>query len=364
MKIIQLIYSLCSGGAERFVVSLSNQLAEMGHDVTVCMLLSSGNDKYIFNRQFMRPDVHFHSMGFEPGFSLRKVRALEQYVLSVNPDVVHCHLNVIPYVFRLSLISRDIRFVHTLHNVAEKASGKDWQRVINRFFYSKGYIVPVTISEQCQLSYMKFYDLPAPARIDNGCEKPCRSALFETVRSEVSSYKRDNATPVFIHVARYHEQKNQAMLIDAFNELNKKGTDFILLVLGDGFDQGAGAELKAKACEKIHFLGLKDNVADYLLCADAFCLTSTYEGLPISLLEAVACGVVPVCTNVGGIPDVIENGVTGYLCPVNTDAYVACLERFISERLSGTNLKDYFERNFSISSCAMKYLEVYEEVSR
>ena len=147
MKIIQLLYSLSSGGAERFVVSLSNQLAEMGHDVTVCMLLSSGNDKYIFNRQFMRPDVHFHSMGFEPGFSLRKVRALEQYVLSVNPDVVHCHLNVIPYVFRLSLISRDIRFVHTLHSVAENASGKDWQRVINRFFYSKGYIVPVLITD-------------------------------------------------------------------------------------------------------------------------------------------------------------------------------------------------------------------------
>ena len=78
MKIIQLIYSLCSGGAERFVVSLSNQLAEMGHDVTVCMLLSSGNEKYMFNRQFMRPEVHFHSMDFEPGFSLRKVRALEQ----------------------------------------------------------------------------------------------------------------------------------------------------------------------------------------------------------------------------------------------------------------------------------------------
>lgn len=360
MKIIQLIYSLCSGGAERFVVSLSNQLAEMGHDVTICMLLSSDDEKYIFNRQFMRPEVHFHSLGFEPGFSLRKVRSTEKYIAVQNPDVVHCHLNVIPYVFRLSLINRNIRFVHTLHSVAENASGKNWQRVINRFFYSKEYIVPVTISEQCQLSYIRFYDLPAPVRIDNGCEKPCKTALFETVRSEVSSYKRNDSTPIFIHVARYHEQKNQAMLIDAFNELNNKGTDFVLLVLGDGFDQGAGAELRAKACEKIHFLGLKNNVADYLLCADAFCLTSIYEGLPISLLEAMSCGLVPICTNVGGVPDVIENGVTGYLCSVNTQAYVACLERFISEGISGTDLKDYFERNFSISGCAMKYLEVYE----
>lgn len=360
MKIIQLIYSLCSGGAERFVVSLSNQLAEMGHDVTVCMLLSSGNDKYIFNRQFMRPDVHFHSMGFEPGFSLRKVRALEQYVLSVNPDVVHCHLNVIPYVFRLSLISRDIRFVHTLHSVAENASGKDWQRVINRFFYSKGYIVPVTISEQCQLSYMKFYDLPAPARIDNGCEKPCRTALFETVRSEVSSYKRDDATPVFIHVARYHEQKNQSMLIDAFNELDRRGSDFVLLVLGDGFDQGVGAGLKTRACEKIHFLGLKNNIADYLFCSDAFCLTSIYEGLPISLLEAMACGVIPICTNVGGMPDVVRDGVNGYLSEVSIRAYIDCVERYKSGQVTALDAMDSFNERFSMRNCAAAYFDIYD----
>ena len=80
MKIIQLIYSLCSGGAERFVVSLSNQLTEMGHDVTVCMLLSDQNDSYVFNRQFLDSRVKFHSMGYLPGFSLKKVIDVEKYI--------------------------------------------------------------------------------------------------------------------------------------------------------------------------------------------------------------------------------------------------------------------------------------------
>jgi len=361
MKIIQLIYSLCPGGAERFVVSLSNQLAEMGHEVTLCILLSSSVEKYVFNRQFLCPKVKLHSMDFMPGFSINKVLELEKYLVSEKPDVVHCHLNVIPYIFRLSLTHRNIRFFHTLHNVAGNAVGKNWQRGINRFFYSKGYIVPVTISEQCQLSYMKFYDLPAPARIDNGCEKPCKTALFEAVRSEVSSYKRYDSTPVFIHVARYHEQKNQAMLIDAFNELNKKGTDFILLVLGDGFDQGAGAELKAKACEKIHFLGLKNNVADYLFCADAFCLTSIYEGLPISLLEAMACGVVPICTKVGGIPDVIEDRKNGYLCEMNTQDYLKSLYRYHDHRLCKSDINAFYEKHYSMYTCAMRYYSLYIE---
>ena len=114
MKIIHIIYSLTSGGAERFVAGLSNEQAQMGHDVTVCMLLSSENETYVFNRRFLKDNVRFHSMEFSRGFSMKKVAALEKYLLVQEPDVVHCHLNVIPYVFRLALRDSQIRFIHTL----------------------------------------------------------------------------------------------------------------------------------------------------------------------------------------------------------------------------------------------------------
>lgn len=359
MKIIQLIYSLCSGGAERFVVSLSNQLAEMGHDVTICMLLSDKNTSYIFNCQFMNSHVKFHSMRFMPGFSLKKVSEIETYILSEQPDVVHCHLNVIPYVFRMAVTHKDIRFIHTLHSVAENASGRKWQKYINRFFYKNGYITPVTISEKCRESYMHYYGLPSPVSIDNGCELPRKSIKFDAVTTEVESYKNNKTTPVFIHVARFHGLKNQKLLIEAFNELDRKGEDFVLLVIGDGFDQGPGAELKRRACAKIHFLGLKNNVADYLYCSDAFCLTSIYEGLPISLLEAMACGVVPICTNVGGIPDVVSEGRTGYLSELQIADYCRAIELFIKYRLNPEWVVEQFVDNFSMNNCAQKYIQVY-----
>lgn len=359
MKIIQLIYSLCSGGAERFVVSLSNQLTEMGHDVTVCMLLSDQNDSYVFNRQFLDSRVRFHSMGYLPGFSLKKVIDVEKYILSHQPDVVHCHLNVIPYVFRLAITQRDIRFIHTLHNVAENASGKKWQKFINRFFYKHRYITPITISARCRQSYRDYYGLPSPVSIDNGCEVPRKSIRFDEVVSEVESYKDNPNSPVFIHVARFHEQKNQNLLIDAFNELDRKGEDFVLLVIGDGFHQGPGAELKRRACAKIHFLGLKNNVADYLYCSDAFCLTSIYEGLPISLLEAMACGVVPICTNVGGIPDVVSDGCTGYLAELQIADYCRAIELFMKYRLNPKWVVEHFVTYFSMDNCAQKYIQVY-----
>lgn len=342
------------------MTGLSNELSQMGHDVTVCMLLSSENETYVFNRRFLKENVRFHSMNFSRGFSMKKVSAVEKYLSEQKPDIVHCHLNVIPYVFKMALRHPEIKFIHTLHSVAENASGKKWQKRINKYYYKNGYILPVTISEICSSSFERYYGLPAPEIIDNGCEMPQRTSEFEQVRSEIDKLKGCGKMPVFIHVARYHEQKNQRLLVDAFNRIHAQGDEFVLLVIGDGFDQGGGAELKASACERIHFLGLRDNVADYLYNADVFCLSSTYEGLPISLLEALACGVVPVCTRVGGVPDVITDGETGYLCDtLDTDSYVRTLRRSLSGGISKQRLVDLFMDSYSMRQCAENYIRIY-----
>ena len=91
MKIIQIIYSLSSGGAEKFVVDLSNQLAKMGHDVTLCMLRDDKIDTLTFNKQFLSSSVKFHSMKFDRGFSLGKCRQLEKYIMNENPLSFKCN---------------------------------------------------------------------------------------------------------------------------------------------------------------------------------------------------------------------------------------------------------------------------------
>ncbi|MBO5107821.1 MAG: glycosyltransferase [Bacteroidales bacterium] len=359
MKIIQLIYSLASGGAERFAVSLSNQLAEMGHEVTLCMLLSTTDIKNTFNAQYLKSSVKLYSFEFDRGFSYRKSNIVERFISEKAPDVVHCHLNVIPYIFRLSIRTRSIRFIHTLHSLAENSSGKWWQRWINYCFYRSALIQPVVISEQCRQSYVKFYALDNAVCIENGCEAPQHTPLFPSVQNEVNSYKARKDEKVFIHVARYHELKNQILLIDSFNQLANEGVNFTLLVLGEGFDRGDGSHIRNKACTKIHFLGLKSNVADYLLCSDAFCLTSNYEGLPISLLEAISCGLTPICTNVGGVPDVVRDEVYGYLSESSVESYVSAIYKFLSREIDKKILQQYFRHNYSIASCADKYVNLY-----
>lgn len=359
MKILELIYSLSSGGGERFVVDLSNELAKRGNDVTVCMLLDDQDSRLTFNRQFIAKNVKFHAMKFTSGFSFFKMKKVEDYIMTEMPDIVHCHLNVIPYVFRLAYCHREIKFFHTLHTIASKATGAKYQYYINKYFYSHDIIRPITISNECLLSYNKFYKLHSAPCIDNGRSPVKPSDNIDVVKAEVSSYKAAASTPVFVHVARCHPSKNQELLIDSFNELNKTGYDYVLLIIGNGYDSQDGQNLKGKACSKIYFLGEKNNVGDYLLCSDAFCLTSFYEGLPISLLEALSCGVTPICTSVGGIKDVITDGETGYLADVELESYLNAIQRFYATKITKDKLIKYFTDNFSIEVCCTKYLEQF-----
>ena len=359
MKIIHLIYSLCAGGAERFVAGLANAQGQMGHDVQVCILLTDKEEANVFNKQFLNSSVAFHAIGLDPGFNLKKLNLVEQYILSQRPDVVHCHLNVIPYIYRLAFKSRQIKFVHTLHSVAPNTLGSSVQYPLNYLYYRFGYISPVTISDKCDLSYREFYRLHNSVCIENGCESLTSSSLFAEVKNEVESYKRSPDTKVYIHVARFHSLKNQKLLISAFNNLLTCGYDACLLIIGDGFHSIEGAALKELALDGIHFLGLKNNVGDYLKCADAFCLSSVHEGLPISLLESLALGVVPICTRVGGIPDVIEDGKTGILAEPELNSYTAALMRLYTCNIDTNDIKSCYKIHYSMEVCAEKYLSIY-----
>lgn len=363
MRIIQIIYALGSGGAEKFVVNLSNELIAKGNEVIVIQLLDNSKENRNFNQQFLHKDVQYINAGFTPGFSIAKVRKVCKIIKEINPDVVHCHLNVIPYIFPLALKRGGVKFVHTLHNIAQKACGSIFQKPINKWFYKTGRIIPVTISDECKESYKCFYGLPNVTRINNGTSELKASEMLNSVKTEIETYKRTSFTKVLVHAARCSEQKNQMLLINSINRLVSEGKDIVLLILGSHYDSKEGKELKERACENIHFLGLKSNVGDYMLCADAFCLSSSYEGLPISLLEALSAGLTPVCTPVGGIPDVVTDGITGYLSKdLSEESYVEVLTRFIEKPIDKYMLKEQYNKFYSMHFCAEEYIKLYKAI--
>lgn len=357
MKILQIDYNLGVGGAERFVVDLCNCLCEQ-NEVVVCTILDDSNPKNSFHKQFLSPKVKYINLGCKKGLCWKSQNGVINVIKQENPDVVHGH-QVSPLLILPSLLFRNIKFVATLHNVAEKCLSIPFEKCINKALFRNHRIIPVTISDICYDSYVKLYGLDNAYKIDNGRTLPVKTEQYDQVRHEVEAYKKHPDDIVFIHVARFCPQKHQDVLINVFNRLYDK--HIILLVLGEKFDT-VGQYLRDKAKDHIHFLGAKTNVVDYLFCSDFFCLTSLWEGLPISLLEAIACRVVPICTPVGGIPNVIKDGITGYLSKdCEEKSFEEAVTSAISERgkIDKKLLFDEYMKKFSMEECFSKYYKIY-----
>ena len=361
MKIVHFLYEMGSGGAERFVADLANAQAASGHEVSVIMLRPT-DEKTCFNSQFLNKDISFKSLEVGRGINFKKLKQVKKSLLSEKADILHCHHNILPYIALILFSSAKPLIIHTVHSAAERANKNAGERIYCKLLYKTGLVRPVTISEESRCSFIKVYGTDAPC-INNGRADLVKSPAFESVVAEIDGFKQSPSTKVFIHVGRCHPIKNQKLLIEVFNVLNDKGVDFTLIILGDGFDSEFGKNLKKQACARIHFLGEKNNVADYLMNSDAFCLTSLSEGLSVSLIEALQCGVTPICTPVGGNSDVVIDGNTGYMsADLSVEAFMKAVHRYLANPIDRVSLQKYFDDNFSMTSCCSKYIELYHSL--
>jgi N-acetyl-alpha-D-glucosaminyl L-malate synthase BshA len=128
--------------------------------------------------------------------------------------------------------------------------------------------------------------------------------------------------PSAVHVSNFRKVKRVPWLVEAFalalEQLTARGSDAELVLVGDGPQLGEARRVAQQRGLEGHvkFLGLRDALPDLLSPADTFCVASTEESFGLSALEAMACGTAVVGTQVGGLPEVVEDGVSGLLSPV------------------------------------------------
>lgn len=362
MKILQLIFSLSSGGAERFSIDLSNELSK-NNEVYLCVIQTDLDKNLSFFKSQINERIKYINLGCTKGINFKTFFTIFKVLKTIKPDIVHAHLNTKIYLFLPSLLFKNrIKFVHTIHNLAYKDVGFEWQKRINNFFYKRNIISAVAISIECKTSFVEFYEHSNVNLVENGVAKPTATDRLYSVKKEIENLKNKKSDKVFIHIARYSEQKNQNLLITVFNRLIEEYQGVILVIIGNHFDTDSAKELRNSSKKGIFYLGPKINISDYLLISDAFILSSLWEGLPISLLEAMSCGVIPVCTPAGGIPDVIKDETLGYLSKGFTeqglyDAAIKCINNM--SQFDREFLKNYFNLYFSIKKCANEYQIIY-----
>lgn len=360
MKIVEIIPQLASGGAERFVVDLSNELSKSS-DVFLISFYDSEVANF-YSCELLK-DVSHIIIRKELGFSPKLFFKLSKVLKQIDPDVIHLHLDAINYIVPFLLLNRKYKCFMTIHNDAFKEAGSVLGRNIRNFCFKTKLINPITISTESQRSFIACYKTNAPV-VFNGRFMPSEIFISQEVKNEFLNYKKNKNTRILVNLARFSHVKRQPLIAKCVKRLYEEGYNFTMLMIGQNRAEDVLQEVQNYKCPALFVLGEKKNPLEYLKLADAYCLLSTYEGLPISLIEALATETIPVCTPVGGIVDIVTNGDNGLLSKdLSEDEVYAVLKKFLlmtdvemsaMKKRSMESFADY-----SIENTALQYYNLF-----
>lgn len=355
MKIMQVIPYFCFGGAETMCENLCYAQTALGHDVVVVSLY---NEHTPIAQRMEASGIRILYLDKKLGLDVSMVPKLLKIMRREKPDVVHTHLDVIKYAVAAAKLAGIRTCVHTVHNVAEKEAEGLSQR-INRVYFRMGWSRPVALSPQVQKTIAAVYGLPEDTipMVYNGVD------LSRCVPK--TDYSSQNP-PTLLHIGRFNEQKNHEGLLRAFQRLLQRIPQCRLLLVGDG---ELREEMEALAhtlaiAQQVEFCGSQSDVHPYLHRADLFLLPSNYEGMPMTIIEAMGTGLPIVATAVGGVPDMVEDGVSALLTPCDVQAVCdACLRLLEDAGLREVLGKNALIRSrlFSAQEMANRYCKLYLE---
>jgi len=366
--LFQIISSLVPAGAERLVVHLVEYI-DRERFAPVCISLTDPVGSHLEARvQQLGVPLYFLGKGDKMSFEvLRKLDALfRQY----RPAVVHTHLLALNYAYPLMIRYRTPARVYTVHNLAEKDIGLRTAPMVRAlaFRYRIGGVVPVAIAEEVRVSIQKVYGYPDPPLIPNGIPTDEYAPNPDTRAQWRQAHGIEPRATVVTHIGRFAVQKNHALLVEAFAQVHSDAPLYLLLV-GAGELEDAVREQVAGLglASRVRFLGVRADVADILRASDVFVLSSRWEGNPMSVMEAMAAGLPVVSTAVGGVPELVQEGVTGLLVPSEDAGALACaLQALVDDparrQVMGAAARQHAIAHFDIRHTVRMYEELYERL--
>jgi glycosyltransferase involved in cell wall biosynthesis len=367
-KIVQCITSLAFGGAERLVVDLSNYL--INNPNFEIHVLTFSEIEHSFKIE-LEPRIRYKCIKKKSKFDILFQVRLFYFLLRQKPEVVHTHLSgTVLYLYFPSFFIRNTKYFHTIHNIADEEIPSVFFQRIRKIAYKICKINPVSISEATRISHLKLYNLDT-AVVYNGISEKKPSPLFSEVKREMTSIKKNGETKIFLSIGRINsprDQKNYKLLTQVFNKLGQGNMNVSLVVIGEDTSEKKEVlkHLQSISSSFIHFVGRKKNTVDYLLNSDFFCLSSKFEGVPITIIEAMSHGIPIVSTNVGGVKEMITDNENGLLVTEsNVDTYYHAIKEILSwdsdklNAIRSANLLKY-RSVFSIKTTAESYMKLYQ----
>jgi glycosyltransferase involved in cell wall biosynthesis len=359
---LQVINSLHAGGAEVLLKNLILQVKKHNikykdFNIEVAILYSED----IFKEEIEKAGIPVWKLGLNFKYNLIGVIKLISLIKHRKYNIVHVHLfpsNLFAALTSLFL-SKGIKWIFSEHNVYNRRRSSKIFKILDTFIYSRYYKI-ICVSKQVEITLLEW--LPKYKKktivISNAVAVDDLSNWYTIKKYDI------------LFVGRLTKAKGVDVLLKAINILKEKYQKRLkVIIVGDGYlkEELKNLVVELGIDEEVKFLGARRDIARLMKITRLFVLPSRWEGLPLTILEAMSNRMSIIATKVGGIPEVIENGKEGILIsPEDPEA----LARAISELLKdealrmelGKNAYKKVKENYSIEVYTKNILDLYKSL--
>lgn len=342
MKILQVITRSDAGGAQMVAALLANDLVNKGHDVTLVVGCGDGTIWKWLDEKVNRIECLSLKREISLINDLRAFWKLKKIYNKINPDIIHLHSSKVGILGRLAFPRK--KTVFTVHGFDRVGLGRKILEFIMQYRCS----AIVGVCENDKKNLLAAGVSRNVTYVFNGITRP---------KSEVpdpwqipSIYKK-----IILCVARLEPQKNHKL----YYETAKLLPDYAFVWIGNTMPV-------FNHPQNVFFLGSLPLASQYCQLCDIFCLPSNYEGLPMTIIEAMSYGKPIVSSDVGGVSEIVRNDENGYVLNNEATEFASMIQYILEtpevyEKMS-RNSKKIFERELTVDSMTNGYLKIYEKV--
>jgi L-malate glycosyltransferase len=360
------------GGSGVVATELGLELAQRGHEIH---FISYAQPIRLNQPQ---PNIHFHEVDVShyplfdyPPYDLALATRMAEVADIYSLDLLHVHY-AIPHSVSALLAKqmaarngRKLPFVTTLHGTDITLIGADPSYLPITRFAIEASDGTTAISQYLRDRTVKELEVRTPVEVIYNfvnCDTYQRDADAKKRRAAYA----DPGERLVVHLSNFRPVKRVTDVVEVFDRIQKQ-LPARLLMIGDGPDRSAAEWLVRRKGlqERVNFAGKQDRVHEKLPMADLMLLPSQLESFGLAALEAMACEVVPVATRVGGVPEVIEHGKTGFLAEVgDVDAMARDAVGILSDETRLREMGQVARREARKRFCSNDVIPKYEQFYR
>jgi glycosyltransferase involved in cell wall biosynthesis len=363
VRILLLSTSMGMGGADKQLLSAAHEMRVRGHDILIVSLTALGPMGLEARTLGIRTESLEMPRGIpDPRGMLRLVRLVREW----RPDVVHSHMVHANLMARMLRIFAPVPvLVSTIHNIYEGG-----RILMAGYRLTNNLADHMTIVSQAAADrFINEGIVPKPMLtvIPNGVDTDRFQNVPDGVRQSLRATLGLAGDFVWLAVGRFEIAKDYPNMLHAFAAVRRQQPAAVLLLVGGGSLQAETEALGESLGlgERVRFLGIRSDVPELMTAADAYVMSSAWEGMPIVLLEAAAAGLPVVATLVGGNHEVISDKETGFLVPPrDSEALGRAMLRLMQtpegeRRIMGERGRDYVQRQYRLGRVVDRWEEIY-----